>query len=94
LLTLFISLAVSGSGKTILTEKAATSLIRKIRKSGWDPAVPVQFIQAHAPHELQADYQGLWSQFEEEAQSTLLSDRDYKLHDALALLRHHCNISD
>ena len=94
LLTLFVSLAVSGSGKTMLTEKAATSLIRKIRKSGWDPAVPVQFIQDHAPHELQADYQGLWSQFAEEAQSTLLSDRDYKLHDALALLRHHCNISD
>jgi hypothetical protein len=93
LLTLFVSLATGGKGNTLLTEKAATSLIRKIRKNGWEPAVPEQFIRDHAPHELQADYQQLWSQFTEEAQNTLLSDRDYQLHDALALLRQHCNIS-
>ena len=93
LLTLFVSLAVGVTGKTLLTEKKATSLIRKIRKNGWEPAVPEQFIRDHAPYELQADYQQLWAQFAEEAQTTLLSDRDYQLHDALALLRQHCNIS-
>jgi hypothetical protein len=36
----------------------------------------------------------VWQHFVEDAQITLVSDRDYKLHDALALLRRDCNVSD
>jgi hypothetical protein len=35
----------------------------------------------------------MWQDFAEEAQGRLLSDHDYDLHDALALLRQECNVS-
>jgi hypothetical protein len=34
----------------------------------------------------------MWLNFCEEAQTTLQSDHDYELKDALALLRRECNI--
>jgi hypothetical protein len=92
LLTLFLCVAAGVSGKTLLTEKSASVLIRKIRKSGLQPSLASQFIQNHAPIQYQADYLTLWNHFIEDAQATLQSDRDYKLHDALALLRNDCNI--
>jgi hypothetical protein len=93
LLTLFLCIAAGVSGKTLLTEKSASALIRKIRKSGLQPLLASQFIQDHAPIQYQTDYLTLWNHFIEDAQATLQSDRDYKLHDALALLRNDCNIS-
>jgi len=92
LLTLFLCVAAGVSGKTLLTEKSASALIRKIRKSGLQPSLASQFIQDHAPIQYQTDYLTLWNHFIEDAQATLQSDRDYKLHDALALLRNDCNI--
>jgi hypothetical protein len=34
----------------------------------------------------------MWQEFITDAQSTLKSDFDYNLHDALALLRLQCNV--
>jgi hypothetical protein len=76
-----------------LSEKAAGSLIRKIRKSGWQPQLALDYLAAHAPEHLQPDFISLWTAFLAESQPTLLSDRDAKLHEALALLRRECNIS-
>jgi hypothetical protein len=42
----------------------------------------------------QSDYLRVWHSFVDEAQAILQSDHDYKLHDALALLRRECNVSD
>jgi hypothetical protein len=94
LLTLFLCIAASSSQKTLLTEKSAATLVRKIRKSGWQPELATQFILEHAPVQHQSDYVQVWQHFVEDAQITLISDRDYKLHDALALLRRDCNVSD
>ena len=94
LLTLFLCIAAGSSGKTLLTEKTAATLVRKIRKSGLNPALAQQFIAKHAPAQHQSDYLRMWHSFVDEAQATLESDHDYKLHDALALLRHECNVSD
>ena len=94
LLTLFLCIAAGSSGKTLLTEKTAATLVRKIRKSGLNPALAQQFIAEHAPAQHQSDYLRMWRSFVDEAQTTLESDHDYKLHDALALLRHECNVSD
>jgi hypothetical protein len=69
-------------------------LVRKIRKSGWQPELASRYIQDNAPVQHQSDYAQMWHNFVEEAQDTLVSDRDYKLHDALALLRRDCNVSD
>ena len=93
LLTLFLGLAAGAAPKTLLSEKSAATLIRKIRKSGFKPELATQFIQTHAPAQFQADYAQMWESFVEEARATLESDADYALHDALALLRRECNVT-
>ena len=94
LLTLFLCIATGSTGKTLLTEKTATTLIRKIRKSGVQPELATAFIQANAPAEHQDDYIAMWEAFIDESLDTLASDHDYKLHDALSLLRRECNVSE
>lgn len=93
LLTLFLCLAAGVPKKTLLTEKAAASLVRKIRKSGLQPELAADFIRSHAPGAFQPDYLALWSSFVQDAQATLTSDRDYQMHDALALLRRECHVA-
>jgi hypothetical protein len=93
LLTLFLCVAAKSTPKTVLTEKSATTLVRKIRKSGWEPNLASQFIAEHAPQHVQRDYSQLWDAFVDEAQDTLTSDSDYALKDAQALLRRECNIA-
>lgn len=93
LLTLFLSMAAASTPKTLLTEKAATTLVRKIRKTGVQPALARQFIQTHAPVEHREDYLGLWDNFIEDALPTIQSDHDYTFNDAVALLRRECNVS-
>nr|WP_295774600.1 hypothetical protein [Rhodoferax sp.] len=92
LLTLFLCVAAGSAPKTVLTEKAAAMLIRKIRKSGLQPVLATDFISGQAPQHHQNDYTDLWNAFIEDAQPILQSDRDYALNDALALLRRECNI--
>jgi hypothetical protein len=93
LLTLLLCVAAGSPPKTLLTEKAASALVRKIRKSGLDSDAAVAFVQDHAPVQFQADYVDMWQSFLEEALPTLRSDADYALHDALALLRRECNVA-
>ncbi|MBA3058675.1 MAG: hypothetical protein KJ614_18545 [Gammaproteobacteria bacterium] len=92
LITLFLCIAAGSAPKTLLTEKAAVTLIRKIRKTGLSPELANRYIRAHAPVQHQDDYVRLWMSFCDEAQSTLQSDYDYELKDALALLRRECNV--
>ena len=94
LLTLFLCLATGSAGKTLLTEKTAATLVRKIRKSGVQPELATAFIRANAPAEHQEDYIDIWETFIDDALVTLESDHDYQLHDALALLRRECNVTD
>ena len=93
LLTLFLTVAAGSTPKTLLTEKSATTLIRKIRKSGLKPETAHAYIAEHAPLPYQDDYAQLWDNFLEDALGTLQSDMDYALNDALALLRRECNIA-
>ena len=93
LLTLFVCIASGAPAKTMLTEKAALSLIRKIRKTGVQPELAVQYIQAHAPSQDQEDCILLWKDFWGDAQATLQSDYDYALQDALALLVRNCHVN-
>ena len=94
LLTLFLCIATGSTGNTLLSEITAATLIRKIRKSGVKPELATEFIQAHAPAEHQDDYIDMWESFIDDALATLESDHDYKLHDALALLRRECNVAE
>jgi hypothetical protein len=99
LLTLFLGVATGTAPKTLLTEKAAAALIRKIRKQHKSGATGIRselaqdYIRDHAPEQHQDDYRKLWLNFLEEALPTLQSDFDYELKDAMALLRRECNVS-
>jgi hypothetical protein len=93
ILTLCLCVAAGSVPKTLLTDKSAATLVRKIRKHGWQPALATEYLQAHAPEQHQDDFIGLWQEFVHEAQATLISDRDTKLQDALALLRRECNVA-
>lgn len=92
LLTLFLCVAAGAAAKTLLTEKEAAKLIRKIRKTGIQAGLSSQYIQRHAPGQYQDDYARLWEDFIAEALPTLQSDFDSTLNDALALLRRECNV--
>jgi len=92
LLTLFLCVAAGSAPKTLLTEKSAATLLRKIRKSGFNPALAHQYLLDHAPVQHQDAYAGLWDDFVEEAQATLQSDAVHAFEDALALLRRECHV--
>ena len=92
LLTLFLCVAAGSKPQTLLTEKSASVLVRKIQKSGLSPEVADHYILAHAPAEYQDGYRQLWADFVEEAQHTLQSDAVHAFNDALALLRRECHV--
>ncbi len=92
-LTLSLCVAAGSAPKTLLAEKSAAALVRKIRKHGLQPALATDYLKAHAPEQHLDDFVGLWEAFVNESQATLLSDHDHKLNDALALLRRECNVS-
>ena len=92
LLTLFLCIAAGAPPRTLLTEKAATALVRKIQKSGLKVELAHQYITTHAPAQYQQDYARLWTNFVEESQPTLQSDSFSALKDALTLLRLECNV--
>jgi len=92
-LTLCLCLAAGSPPKTLLTDKTAATLVRKIRKHGWQPELATAYLQAHAPEQHLDDFMALWQDFVYEAQTTLLSDRDSKLQEALAMLRRECNVA-
>ncbi|APW45422.1 hypothetical protein [Rhodoferax antarcticus] len=93
LLTLFVCVAAGSAPKTLLTDKSAAALIRKMRKTGFQPALATEFIRNHAPEQHQVDYARLWQDFVAEAQATLLSSYDSKFSDALSLMRRECNVA-
>lgn len=97
LLTLLVCVAASAAPKTILTEKSATALVRKIQKPGaapgFNPDLARHYILDHAPAQYQESYLELWDDFAGEAQPVLQSDSGFALKDALALLRRECNVT-
>ena len=96
LLTLLVCVAAGAAPKTLLTEKAAAALVRKIQKTGdgprFDPERARQYVLDHAPLQYQEGYLQLWADFVDEAQATLQSDSLYAHKDALALLRRECHV--
>jgi hypothetical protein len=93
LLTLFLCIASGSAHKTLLTDKAAAALVRKIRKSGLKPELVPHYILGNAPAHHQSAYLQMWQDFLQDAHGRLQSDHDYDLRDAMALLRRDCNIA-
>lgn len=92
LLTVLLCVAAGSPPKTLLTEAAAKTLIRRIRKSGIAPDLASAWLDEHAPVHDRDDLAALWQAFIDDALATLTSDRDTLLKEALALLRRECNV--
>ena len=96
LLTLFVCVAAGAAPQTMLTERSASALVRKIQKPGaapgFNPELARHYILEQAPVQYQEGYLQLWDDFAEEAQPVLQSDSSYALKDALALLRRECHV--
>jgi hypothetical protein len=96
LLTLLVCVAAGAAPKTLLTERAAAALVRKIQKAGagpgFNPELARQYLLDHAPVQYQEGYVQLWADFVDEAQATLQSDSAFAQKDALALLRRECHV--
>ena len=92
LLTLFFCLSAHAAPKTLLTDKSATTLIRKVQKAGFKPEAATDYIASHAPAQYVKDYLQLWANFALEAAPVLQSDAVGALNDALAMLRRECNV--
>ena len=98
LLTIFLCVATDTKPTALLTESAAKTVVRKIRKAvldgqaGADSAKVSQFLEEHAPPAYQAAFGKLWQEFLHDALPTLTSDFDYDMHDALSSLRFHCHV--
>ena len=92
LLTLFLCVAAASAPKTMLTKRAAATLVRKIQKTGLNADLASTYITEHAPVQYQDDYLVLWDHFVDEARSTLQSDSVSAFNDAMALLRLECNV--
>ncbi len=92
LLTLMFCVAAHAAPKTLLTEKSAATLLRKVQKAGFKPEAAEAFVATHAPPHYQVDYQKLWASFVGEAGNIFNSDAVGAFDDALALLRRECNI--
>ena len=92
LLTVFFCVAAQAAPKTMLTEKNAATLLRKVKKAGFKPEAVLDFILNNAPDQYQGDYSQLWRSFWQEAEATLQSDAAGSFDDGLALLRRECNV--
>jgi len=90
--TLLLSLAAKVPNKISLTEAAAKTLIKKIRKDGFFPELASQFILQNAPHEKQESLLEDWEDFCEQAKLYLLDDWDHDLKAAFDFLQENCYI--
>ena len=92
LLTMFLCIAAGVVPKTSLPEKAAKTLVKKIRDQGFQPELAITWIQSCAPHEKQEGLLEDWNSFLEEADAYLLDDWDSGYSGALRFLRDNCHI--
>jgi len=90
--TMLLCIAANMPGKTSLTESAAKTLIKKIRKDGFHPQLARDFVAQHAPHEKQESLLEDWQDFCEQADLYLADDWDHDLHIALKFLHENCYI--
>ena len=92
-LTLFMCLATGIKPKTTISETEARTMVRHVRKQGFDSEAVVAFIRRSAPFELNDSLLSQWEEeFLPEAEQRVLDDSDTTLQRALMFLRESLNI--
>lgn len=92
LLTMFLCISVELAPKSSLSERAAKTLVKKIRDQGFKPELASAWIENCAPHEKQEGLLEDWNSFLEEANNYLLDDWDSSFSGALRFLSDNCHI--
>jgi hypothetical protein len=92
LLTLFLCITTGNPPKTSLTEKAAKTLIKKVRDEGLNPEPAIAWIKTSAPHEKQEGLLDDWRNFIDEATNYLMDDWDSSYSGALRFLADNCHL--
>ena len=92
-LTLFMCLATGMKPKTTISEAEARTMVRTVRKQGFDSDAVMAFIRRSAPFELNDSLLSQWEEeFLPEAEQRVLDDSDTTLQRALAFLKESLNI--
>ena len=92
-LTLFMCLATGIKPKTTISETEARTMVRHVRKKGFDTDAVLAFIERSAPHELADSLVSQWeAEFLPEAEQRVLDDSDSTLQRALIFLKDNLNI--
>ena len=91
-LTMLLCLAAGVAAKPSLSEKAAKTLVKKIRTDGFQPELAIEFVIQHAPHEKQASLLEDWADFSHDVSVYVLDDWDTNAVGAMRFLRENCTI--
>jgi hypothetical protein len=92
-LTLFMCLATGAKHKTMVTDAEARTMIRQVRKAGFDSAAVAEFINAAAPFEIKDNLLALWNEeFLPEARERLVDETDISLQRAMMFLTENLNV--
>lgn len=80
--TVFLLVATGFAPKASLLQREAKALIQSFRKSGFDSKSVIDFIEAHAPHEMRDDLKDLWLEDLGPEAETQLADLDPEMPDS------------
>ena len=92
LTSLLFCIAVDMPPKTSLSEKAAKTVIKKIREHGFHSQLAITWITTHAPHEKQEGLLEDWQNFADEVPTYLMDDWYTDYTGALRFLSENCHI--
>jgi hypothetical protein len=93
-LTLFMRLATGAKPKTTVSDAEARTMVRRVRKNGFDSKAVSTFINRSAPFEIKQNLLSLWEEeFLPEATERLLDESDTTMVRALQFLDENCNVS-
>ena len=80
--TVFLLVATGFAPKSSLLQREAKEIIQSFRTSGFKSSAVIDFIEAHAPHEMRDDLKDLWLEDLRPEAETHLADLDPEMPDS------------
>lgn len=93
-MTIFMCLATGIKPKPAISETEAKSMVRRVRKEGFDSDAVATFIRDAAPFELKENLLSWWQEeFLPEAKEMLSDESDTKYDRGVRFLKEHCMVN-
>ena len=80
--TIFLFVATGFAPKASALQREAKEIIQSFRKSGFNSAAVIDYIDAHAPHEMRDELKNLWHEDLRPEAETHLADIDPEMPDS------------